>query len=54
VLRLLADEDFDGDITRGLLRESPRLDVVRSRTGVSAALPTRLFSNGRRARAGSY
>jgi predicted nuclease of predicted toxin-antitoxin system len=29
VLRLLADEDFDGDITRGLLRQVPGLDLVR-------------------------
>jgi hypothetical protein len=30
VLRLLIDEDFDGDITRGLVREQPGIDVVRA------------------------
>ena len=28
-LRFLADEDFDNDIVRGLLRRLPALDVVR-------------------------
>ncbi|MGH2353856.1 MAG: DUF5615 family PIN-like protein [Chloroflexota bacterium] len=28
-LRLLADENFDGDIVRGLLRQWPDLDIVR-------------------------
>jgi hypothetical protein len=29
MLRLLADEDFDNDILRGVLRRVPTLDVVR-------------------------
>lgn len=29
VIRLLTDENFDGDILRGLLRRMPSLDVVR-------------------------
>ena len=29
MLRLLADENFSGDIVRGLLRLRPELDVVR-------------------------
>jgi len=29
-LRFLADEDFDNDIVRGLLRRLPTLDVVRA------------------------
>jgi predicted nuclease of predicted toxin-antitoxin system len=29
VTRLLTDENFDGDIVRGLLRRMPDLDVVR-------------------------
>jgi predicted nuclease of predicted toxin-antitoxin system len=29
VLRLLSDENFHGDIVRGLLRQNPRLDLVR-------------------------
>jgi hypothetical protein len=29
LLRLLADENFNGDIVRGLLRRRPELDVVR-------------------------
>ena len=28
-MRLLADENFHGDILRGLLRVEPRLDIVR-------------------------
>ena len=29
MLRLAADENFNGDIVRGLLRRSPKLDIVR-------------------------
>ena len=29
VIRILTDENFDGDIVRGLLRRMPSLDVVR-------------------------
>jgi hypothetical protein len=29
VLRLLADENFHGDIVRALLRQWPELDIVR-------------------------
>ena len=29
MLRLLSDENFDGDILRGLFRRRPELDVVR-------------------------
>ena len=29
MIKLLADENFDGDILRGLLRRLPSLDVVR-------------------------
>lgn len=29
MLRLLADENFNGDIVRGLLRRRPELDLVR-------------------------
>jgi predicted nuclease of predicted toxin-antitoxin system len=29
VIRLLTDENFDGDILRGLVRRMPNLDVVR-------------------------
>jgi Domain of unknown function (DUF5615) len=28
-MKLLADENFDGDIVRGLLRRAPNLDLVR-------------------------
>jgi len=31
MLRLLADEDFNNDIVRGLLRRKPDLDIVRMR-----------------------
>jgi predicted nuclease of predicted toxin-antitoxin system len=30
VIKLLTDENFDGDILRGLLRRMPDLDVVRA------------------------
>lgn len=29
MLRLLADENFSGDIVRGLLRQKPQLDLLR-------------------------
>jgi hypothetical protein len=29
MLRLAADENFNGDIVRGLLRRNPKLDIVR-------------------------
>ena len=29
MLRLAADETFNGDIVRGLLRRNPKLDIVR-------------------------
>jgi predicted nuclease of predicted toxin-antitoxin system len=29
VIRLLADENFHGDVLRGLLRVEPKLDIVR-------------------------
>jgi hypothetical protein len=28
-IRLLADEDFDHDIVRGILRRNPNIDIVR-------------------------
>jgi len=37
VLRFLADENFNGDIVRGLLRRQPDLDLVRVQ---DVALPT--------------
>ncbi len=38
MLRLAADENFNGDIVRGLLRRKPDLDVVRVQdTGISGA-----------------
>jgi len=37
MLRLVADENFDNDIIRGLLREKPDLDLVRVQdVGLSA------------------
>jgi predicted nuclease of predicted toxin-antitoxin system len=29
MLRLAADENFNGDIVRGLLRRNPQIDIVR-------------------------
>jgi predicted nuclease of predicted toxin-antitoxin system len=38
MLRFAADENFNGDIVRGLLRRDPRLDVVRVQdVGLSGA-----------------
>jgi hypothetical protein len=38
MLRLLADENFNGDIVRGLLRRNPKLDIVRVQdVGLSGA-----------------
>jgi hypothetical protein len=38
MLRLAADENFNGDIVRGLLRRSPKLDIVRVQdVGLSGA-----------------
>lgn len=38
MLRLAADENFNGDIVRGLLRRNPKLDVVRVQdAGLSGA-----------------
>ncbi len=38
MLRLAADENFNGDIVRGLLRRNPKLDVVRVQdVGLSGA-----------------
>lgn len=39
MLKLLSDENFDGDILRGLYRRRPELDVVRVQdVGLSGAL----------------
>ena len=38
MLRLAADENFNGDIVRGLLRRNPKLDIVRIQdVGLSGA-----------------
>ena len=38
MLRFAADENFNGDIVRGLLRRNPQLDVVRVQdAGLSGA-----------------
>jgi Domain of unknown function (DUF5615) len=38
-LRFLADEDFDNDIVRGMIRRFPNLDIVRAQdVGLSGAL----------------
>jgi len=38
VLRLLADENFNGDITRGLLLRAPNIDLIRVQdVGLAAA-----------------
>ena len=38
MLRLAADENFNGDVVRGLLRQNPTLDIVRVQdVGLSGA-----------------
>ena len=38
MLRLAADENFNGDIVRGLVRRNPKLDIVRVQdVGLSGA-----------------
>jgi hypothetical protein len=50
MLRLAADENFNGDIVRGLLRRKPDLDIVAFRALV-CQVPTILpSSSGRPAR----
>jgi len=46
MLRLAADENFNGDIVRGLLRRNPTLDIVRVKTSASLVRMTRQFCNG--------
>ena len=44
VLRFLADEDFDNDIVRGMLRRLSRMDIVRVQdVGLSGALDPRVL-----------
>jgi hypothetical protein len=53
MLRLAADENFNADIVRGLLRRLPDLDIVRVHdAGLSGADDLR-SSNGQRVNAGS-
>jgi hypothetical protein len=43
-LRFLADEDFDNDIVRGMLRRLPSLDIVRAQdVGLSGAIDPRVL-----------
>jgi hypothetical protein len=43
-LRFLADEDFDNDIMRGMLRRLPNLDIIRAHdVGLSGALDPRVL-----------
>ena len=38
MLRFAADENFNGDIVRGLLRRNPKLDIIRVQdVGLSGA-----------------
>jgi hypothetical protein len=44
MLRFLADEDFDNDIVRGMLRRLPSLDIVRVQdVGLSGAIDPRVL-----------
>ncbi len=53
MLRLAADEHFNGDIVRGLLRRNTLVDIVRVQD-VGCQAPTILrFSNGPPPRIGS-
>jgi hypothetical protein len=54
MLRLAADENFNADVVRGLLRRFPNLDIVRVQdAGLSGADDLR-SSIGQRVKAGSY
>ena len=49
MLRLAADENFNGDIIRGLLRRNPKLDIVRIQdAGLSGADDTSVLKCARR------
>jgi hypothetical protein len=39
MIKLAADENFNNDIVRGLLRRKPELDIVRIQSPELAALP---------------
>ena len=48
-LRFLADEDFDNDILRGMLRRVPDLDIVRAQdAGLSGAIDPMVLAWGPR------
>lgn len=51
MLRFLADENFNNDIVRGLLRRVPDLDISVSRMLICLAQTTQPCSIGRRAQA---
>jgi len=53
VIKLATDENFDGDLLRGLLRRQPDLDVVRVQDAGLGETPDPVISNGRRPTAGS-
>jgi hypothetical protein len=50
VLKLVSDENFNGDILRGLFRRRPDLDVVRVQDVGLSATPTPTSSNGPQAK----
>lgn len=50
MLKLVSDENFNGDILRGLFRRSSDLDIVRVQDVELSATPTRTFSLGRPSR----
>jgi hypothetical protein len=41
MIRLLADENFDQDLVRGVLRRLPGFDVVRARVNSFSTPPSR-------------
>jgi len=44
MLRFLADEDFDNELVRGMLRRLPTMDIVRAQdAGLSGALDPRVL-----------
>jgi hypothetical protein len=50
VLRLAADENFNRDIVRGLLRRKPDLDIVRVQDAGLAGADDPPFWSGRRSK----
>ena len=54
MIKLAADENFDGDIVRGLLRLCPELDIKCVQDAGLAGLPDPVILVGRRVKTGFF